>query len=488
METFKIAQNCIDGKLSYGIYVSVEGTRNKIPTFITSEKKLIPLINSEVEKEFGFSVDSRHTRKDGKIIPPEDYALWSLNGGKHSIEEYLSDKYTPVSAFDVFNKVESIFKDYLWLPEDSKSYSAVYAIYTMLSYVHQLFHTVPYLNIWGTKATGKTLTLEIFEKLAFNPILVSSITTAATFRVIERDNPTLLFDEHKLGNKSNQVMQEMVPIINSGYKKSGRVIRCDGDLNNPESFMTYGPKIIAGTNELLSQIQDRSIVLVSQRAPDKSSKELGIKEFYVNSNDSELAEVRNELYCWALSWSSELFEIYNTFASVDIPGIRGRAREIWLSLLVLALQIEDHQERYSKTEETHINLFDNLHKFALLNKERKGQLDSEEIRDRSFLECVIEFVVDSSHNIEGKPYCIIGGILAEHIRENMGWEHFSTRGLGSRLYKLQVTDGTDHYRPVINIGNNITKTCYLIMPERLERAARNYGVPDNIIEKLKDIM
>lgn len=143
----------------------------------------------------------------------------------------------------LFDEIESTIKRFLVLGEDEIVAITLWLPHT---YLPEVAGVSPLLLINSPeKGCAKTLTLDIVNLLARNPLPSSNITHAALFRSIEAFNPTLLIDEGDTFLKGND---ELHGVINAGYKSGGYVVRCEpkGDSFEVKQFTVYGPKAIAG--------------------------------------------------------------------------------------------------------------------------------------------------------------------------------------------------------------------------------------------------
>ncbi len=113
------------------------------------------------------------------------------------------------------------------------------------------------------KRCGKTQFLDVLNRLCHRPLIGSNISSAAVYRVIERESPTLLIDEADSFLKENEALRG---VINSGHtRQSSYVIRTVGDDFEPRRFSTWSAKAIAGIGHLSGTLMDRGIVLELRR-------------------------------------------------------------------------------------------------------------------------------------------------------------------------------------------------------------------------------
>lgn len=124
-------------------------------------------------------------------------------------------------------------------------YVEVSARYTMMTWVYDRFHKIPYLRILGPWGTGKSRYLEVVGGLCYHrSLLGEGITQANIYRWMARYPGTLLLDEADFANTKDGLL---VQILNGGYSREGVVIRSErtGRGYTPVPYKTFGPKILA---------------------------------------------------------------------------------------------------------------------------------------------------------------------------------------------------------------------------------------------------
>jgi hypothetical protein len=126
--------------------------------------------------------------------------------------------------------------------------------------------TTPYLHITSAeKRSGKTRLLEVLQPLVREPLVVANISDAALFRAVD-EGRTLLLDECDAifaANRHNQ--EDKRALLNAGYRRSGRVVRCEGPSHQLREFSVFSAKALAGIGDLPDTIADRSIRIALQR-------------------------------------------------------------------------------------------------------------------------------------------------------------------------------------------------------------------------------
>jgi putative DNA primase/helicase len=117
------------------------------------------------------------------------------------------------------------------------------------------------------KGCGKSTLLDALSRLVPKPLVASSISAAALFRVIEAARPTLLLDEADTYARDNEAVRG---VIDASHKRDGAVIRTVGDDHEPRQFSAWAPVALAAIGHLPGTIEDRSIKIgLRRRRPDE---------------------------------------------------------------------------------------------------------------------------------------------------------------------------------------------------------------------------
>jgi hypothetical protein len=182
-----------------------------------------------------------------------------------------------------------------------------------------------------TKRAGKTRVLECIERLAPRPLMMSGVSAAVLFRVIEEHTPTLLIDEFDAQSGSDQEMAEALRgVINSGFNRAGaRILRNVqvGDEWTPRAFSTWAPVAIAGIGKVPDTIADRSVV-ISLRRKLVSQKVNRLRR----RDGAELALLARQLVRFVADHAIEL-----SAAEPTMPeGLNDRAADAWEPLVAIA--------------------------------------------------------------------------------------------------------------------------------------------------------
>ena len=172
------------------------------------------------------------------------------------------------SSKDISSTLEMIadvFKEHVKFQSDADA--DVLAAWRAMTYVMDHLEIAPMLYINSPVAQcGKSTVLKLLNTFCHNSRMVSKISPAAIYRIIERDQPTLLFDEADRILRGNT---ELNGIINAGHARFEAKVIINQKLPNgnwePIEFPVWCAKAIAGIGEQDDTLTSRSIVISLRR-------------------------------------------------------------------------------------------------------------------------------------------------------------------------------------------------------------------------------
>lgn len=437
-KALSLVQDIKNGVFHYLIYVPTSAS-NFVPRLVTSERQLEPV------------------GEDAEL--PEDTARWSVDSQTaFNVFEWLSGNKT-VDAGQVFRELRDFIEQYMWYPD--KRFYQLLAVWIMQTYVFNIFDTTGYLALIGTKRTGKSRTLEILEQFAFNCLKADSFSDAFIYRAIERNRSTMLFDEaDSLRKQPKESVNERLEIIRSGYKRAGKVGRCEGESNNTVTFSTYSPKAIANVTGLEEALEDRVIFVNVERKP----QEIQVKKLVFRDLDRVIQEVRNKLYFFGLQYSGQIADIYREYRTDELED---REAEIWAGVLVVAKLI---------SEELHGSLMS----LAVENKNRKELREGLESVEAQVIMVLWELIQENNFSqltTSGKYWK--SETIRKAIMDQLGWEKISRNWISSVLLKLRIIEDNKEYKErfrVIEDGKQTRPMHYLLISEKVLNTAKKYSV------------
>jgi hypothetical protein len=207
------------------------------------------------------------------------------------------------------------------------------ALWVAHTHVISAFEYTPYLHIYSPeKQCGKTRLLDCLELLVAKPWRAISPSEAVLFRKIEKDQPTLLFDEvDTIFSRNKEERNEgLRALLNAGFERKATIPRCVGKNFEVQDFAVFCPKALAGIRELPDTVQDRSIpIKLARRSSDEP-----VRQFRKRNAEETAAPIRSELDQWAKQ--EGVLDILCT-ARPDIPdSLSDRQTDICEPLLAIA--------------------------------------------------------------------------------------------------------------------------------------------------------
>lgn len=229
----------------------------------------------------------------------------------------------------LLDQMEAIIKSHLALP---KGAAEAIVLWCLCTYCINNFRIFPKLFIYSPmKGCGKTTALEVLSGFAAKSLPVSGITPAVVFRVIEKEQPTLMIDEADQHLK--RASGDMTGILNSGHTVStAAILRSNPKTFETEKFSTWSPMVIAAIGTIRATIMDRSITIPLQRMTKKQKK--SIKKIPYDFANQMLV-FRQELLKW--SQDNEVNCKANIITPPDIGN--NRAQDNWTPLFTIAALI-----------------------------------------------------------------------------------------------------------------------------------------------------
>ena len=198
-----------------------------------------------------------------------------------------------------------------------------------MTWIHDRLELSPFLGITSaTKRCGKSLLLELLAELVYRPMPVGGrVTSAALFRMIARDAPTMLLDEVDSYLRDDD---ELRGVVNGSQRRSGAfLVRCVGEDHEPRQFGTWCPKALAGIGDLPDTVRDRAIVVRMERRPPAVHL-----EHWRDRDRAAVDTMRGQIARWA---ADRVDAAIARRSRVSFPSVlNDRARDAWEALLAIA--------------------------------------------------------------------------------------------------------------------------------------------------------
>jgi len=355
----------------------------------------------------------------------------------------------PRTYSDLPFKIATLLKKYIDFYYE-KTYLLV-SLWIIGTYLQPIWYSYPYLSITGVKRCGKSKLLKFIEMLGFNAIFSTSISTPALYRIVQNLRPTLLVDEaEKYASAEKQ--DEIRNILNSGYKKYGKVFRASktrGEKIIIESFEVFSPKAFVTYKGLEDVTEDRCIPIVMIRS---NNKDVINSEIY--EDDPCWASLRNLLYRFALEKYHEIDELYRTInVQIQHEAFSSREHELWKPILTLA---------------KYFNVLKNVEPLVVETVEKKTQADLES-PELLLLKALAELVTEDGYYTVAD----IKGKLITYFDEVPKW--LTSHWIGATLSRqFNLTEKT-------RLGKNRARAWYLSR-DIIKNLCARYLVPYTLSE------
>lgn len=265
------------------------------------------------------------------------YAHWRAKDIDEFVRRLRSGQNVIDLTFEeILADLENHFRRAVWLPFEEDY--AVVVLYSVLSFVYNVFDAVPLLIVNGPKGTGKSDLGTAFETVSFNACSIGQSSPAAAVRIINESRGLIVWDDlEALSDGSGKDgFSELRQMLKLSYKKMTAKKIITDRHGQSSVFNFFGPKVInntLGADRILG-----SRMLTVQTAPIPFGQRGKIDLTGSSPDQTEL--IRKELYAWGMTTASEIHELYRKITNHN----RGsRQDEILAPLRTLALYAGDKE-------------------------------------------------------------------------------------------------------------------------------------------------
>ncbi len=395
-----------------------------------------------------------------ELLPLQEGTALELDGRSLVVREWPSAlgrsprwEYGHIQAFlqgdtpqpqDVFGRVRALYDKYLDFRHPHTA--DVLALWAMGTYLYPLFETYPYIALMGPKGSGKTKTISLTARLAFNMRVTSDISPSALFRVVEATRATLGIDEsERLSHGRDAVVMNLRLLLNAGYKRGSPALRIEGEDFKVREFEVYGPKILASIRGLEDVLESRCILITMLRTTTSKGN------LTISESGEDWAGVRHELYSLALTHHGGVRSLYEGDASLRF--LTNRDNELWLPLLSLAKLLEERGVA---------GLLERVKAYAL-DSSRQSEGSTLSDWEQALLLALRE-LTESEERCDLTTGAIRKGM--SQFLESGEWEELRPQWIGYALKRLGFSDKTRRRR-----GN-----VYHIIGREVRELMERYGV------------
>lgn len=183
------------------------------------------------------------------------------------------------------------------------------------------------------KRCGKSRLLDVIEATCHEPFITVNSSSAAVYRSITEDPPTMLVDEADtiFGPKADG-NEDLRGLLNAGHQRNRPAKRYDANTGRVESIPTFAMAALAGIGAMPDTIEDRAVIIrMRRRGPGES-----VAPFRHKRDREPLRRLAAEVARWLRDDMAHLER-----AEPDMP-VEDRAADTWEPLVIVA----DHAGRH----------------------------------------------------------------------------------------------------------------------------------------------
>ena len=237
---------------------------------------------------------------------------------------------------EILDLISAKFKEHVKFQDESDADSL--ALWVAMTYVMEHLEIAPMVYVTSPEPMcGKSTVMKLLKVFFHRAEMVSKITPAAIYRLIERDQPTLVFDEADRFLRGNN---ELNGIINAGHARFEATVIINDKLPNgnyePVEFPVWCAKAIAGIGKQDDTLTSRSIVIsLRRKLVSETVKPIRFNVF------QEYEFVREGLAAWAANFEPISEQEMEPF----LKATTDRGTDNWLALGIIAKRINPEWEQ-----------------------------------------------------------------------------------------------------------------------------------------------
>jgi hypothetical protein len=256
-----------------------------------------------------------------------------------SREAFLEGKITKQNVHLTYVRITGEYMKYVEYHHPA-TYSFL-ALWVIGTYFFPLFKAYPYIYFGGDKESGKTKSLTVTQQMAFNAVQSGNISQSSLYRIVEGQRATLLIDEAEILKRAPKAGvedrgAELRQLLQASYKPGNPVLRTEKNANEQFTivkFDAYSPKMLASISGLDDVLESRVIPIRMLKTMDLAKKDLMVKP-----EDPVFQEIRDELYCIAMTRCQEI-KLHYANEVIPPEGVHARNWEMWQPILALARMV-----------------------------------------------------------------------------------------------------------------------------------------------------
>ncbi|NAS21968.1 DUF3631 domain-containing protein [Herbidospora sp. NEAU-GS84] len=230
------------------------------------------------------------------------------------------------SGADLLDELRAALTRYVILPSEHAADAVT--LWVAATHAQPAWAHAPRLVIRAPeKRCGKSRLLDIVEATCHDPFITVNSSSAAVYRSISSDPPTMLVDEADtiFGPKSDG-NEDLRGLLNAGHQRNRPAKRYDATTGRVESIPTFCMAALAGIGAMPDTIEDRAVVVRMRRRLTGET----VAPYRHRRDRPPLRQLAEDIAAWLRADLAALEQ-----AEPPMP-VEDRAADTWEALVVVA--------------------------------------------------------------------------------------------------------------------------------------------------------
>ncbi|MFF4413223.1 DUF3631 domain-containing protein [Streptosporangium sp. NPDC001559] len=230
------------------------------------------------------------------------------------------------SGADLLDRLRAALTRYVILPTEEAADAVT--LWIAATHAQPAWAHAPRLVIRAPeKRCGKSRLLDVVEATCHEPFITVNSSSAAVYRSISDDPPTMLVDEADtiFGPKADG-NEDLRGLLNAGHQRNRPAKRYDAATNRVESIPTFAMAALAGIGAMPDTIEDRAVVVrMRRRSPGET-----VSPYRHRRDRPPLRQLAADLSTWLRA------DLATLEAAEPAMPVEDRAADTWEPLVAVA--------------------------------------------------------------------------------------------------------------------------------------------------------
>lgn len=312
------------------------------------------------------------------------------------------------STHDLFLKIKNFIHKYVDLSDEELLFSSWYPF---LTYMRDKLYTYVFLRAMGASGKGKSRHSTVVGILCNKAMEFNANTSEApVFRIMDQWWVTPII--HEFNPQKSSADNPWMQMLNGAFeRRTGIILRCEGDDNTPTAYRAYGPYILNTRYHFTDDATESRCITVNMRETTRED----IPDELLNDFYAEAMEIKNMLLKWRFDNWAEVDPHQGN--KIELKGLTRRLRQVSRSFFTIICNDEKAVEAFKEY----------LYAYEKELIEQKS-LSKEGI----VVNALYRVVQDSNFN-----YATVARIC-EKLMDEFGWKNATPQTVGRMLSVVNI--------------------------------------------------